>query len=189
MKKLITFLFSLSIVLYLSGVVTYAQSKSVGHGPVPSVNQTHGPSNTDKGKSDLHADHTKVETADKKDHQAWQTKFETRLQNDAAFRAKIESLLPAGTNFQTAASGFKNHGQFIAALHVSKNLDIPFNQLKATMLGLDPTTLQAQAGSNPKSLGQAIHELRPNIPESEVQVEVKKAGKEAIETGKTKTVS
>jgi len=189
MKKFYTFLFSLSIVLYLSGAAaTYAQSKGAVHTQGPSV--SHGsPSKPDlpiKGKSDQHADHTQVENAGK-GHQDWETRFQDRLQNDAAFRAKIESLLPAGTNVQTAASGFKNRGQFIAALHVSHNLDIPYDQLKATMLGLDPTTLEPVAGASPKSLGQAIHTLRPDIAETQVQVEVKKADKQTKVTVSEKT--
>jgi len=36
-----------------------------------------------------------------------------------------KALLPPGTDLKTAESGFKSHGQFIAALHVSKNLNIP----------------------------------------------------------------
>ena len=37
---------------------------------------------------------------------------------------------------QRASSGFRNQGQFIAAVHVSQNLGIPFADLRATMLGL-----------------------------------------------------
>lgn len=64
--------------------------------------------------------------------------------------AKLTPLLPKGMTLQTASAGFKNQGQFIAALHVSKNLNIPFAQLKAEMTGKEH-----------ESLGQAIHELRP----------------------------
>jgi hypothetical protein len=46
--------------------------------------------------------------------------------------------------------GFKNYGQLVAARHVSENLGIDFDQLKTLM-----------TGDNPKSLGQAIQELRP----------------------------
>jgi hypothetical protein len=48
-----------------------------------------------------------------------------------------------------AARGFKNQGQFIAALHVSRNLGIPFADLKKDMV------------TNDRSLGQAIQHLRP----------------------------
>jgi hypothetical protein len=50
------------------------------------------------------------------------------------------------------AEGFKNYGQLVAARHVSENLGIDFNDLKALM-----------TGDNPKSLGQAIQELRPEV--------------------------
>jgi hypothetical protein len=59
-------------------------------------------------------------------------------------------FLPSGMTVATAASGFKTEGQFIAALHVSRNLNIPFAQLKAEMTGADHD-----------SLGQAIHDLQP----------------------------
>jgi hypothetical protein len=64
--------------------------------------------------------------------------------------------------------GFKNQGQFIAALHVSRNLNIPFDQLKARM-----------TGSNPESLGKAIHELRPNLGRQEVRKDEKTAEHQA----------
>jgi hypothetical protein len=64
--------------------------------------------------------------------------------------SRLQPLVPAGMTLQQAAAGFRNQGQFIAALHVSHNLNIPFAQLKAEM-----------TGAHPESLGQAIHELRP----------------------------
>src|SRR5688572_570340 len=44
--------------------------------------------------------------------------------------------------------GFKSHGQLVAAQNISKNLNIPFDQLRAKM-----------TGGNPMSLGKAIKEL------------------------------
>jgi hypothetical protein len=66
--------------------------------------------------------------------------------------ARIERLLPRGMTLATASNGFRNQGQFIAALHVSRNLNIPFRDLK-----------RAMTGPNPMSLGQAIHKLRPSV--------------------------
>jgi len=60
-------------------------------------------------------------------------------------------MLPSGMTLNTASRGFKNQGQFIAALHVSRNLHIPFVDLK-----------RAMTGPNAMSLGQAIHTLRPS---------------------------
>jgi hypothetical protein len=73
-----------------------------------------------------------------------------KIAANPALVARLQPLLPSGMTIATAATGFKNQGQFVAALHVSHNLNIPFAQLKADM-----------TGSNRDSLGQAIHELRP----------------------------
>ena len=40
---------------------------------------------------------------------------------------------------ESASAGFKNQGQFLAALHVSQNLNIPFADLKTAMLGTPAT--------------------------------------------------
>jgi hypothetical protein len=51
-------------------------------------------------------------------------------------------------------------GKMIAARHVSENLGIEFDKLKALMTGDNPKSLgQLMTGDNPKSLGQAIQEL------------------------------
>jgi hypothetical protein len=82
-------------------------------------------------------------------------------------------LLPAGTDVQTAAAGFKTLGAFAAAVHVAKNLDIPFNPLKMKL-----------TGATPEPLGQAIHDLKPTV---NAQAEAKKAlaqAKQDESTGK-----
>jgi hypothetical protein len=48
-----------------------------------------------------------------------------------------------------AADGFRNLGQFVAAVNVSNNLNIPFDKLKADMV------------TKKMSLGQSIQDLRP----------------------------
>ena len=88
-----------------------------------------------------------------------------RLEDNTRLAGKLQGLLPAGTNLQQAAQGFKNLGQFVAAVHVSHNLGIPFDQLKAKMIG------------PPKeSLGEAIHALKPAANSKQ---ENKKAEKQA----------
>ena len=64
--------------------------------------------------------------------------------------ARLKAMLPAGMTLEQAADGFRNQGQFIAALEASKNQNIAFADLKAKM-----------TGATPLSLGQAIQELRP----------------------------
>ncbi len=63
-------------------------------------------------------------------------------------RARLESMLPSGMTLEQAADGFRNRGQFIAALQQSRNHDISFGDLKAQM-----------TGDNPISLGEAMRKL------------------------------
>jgi len=73
-----------------------------------------------------------------------------RIASRPQLSARLLALLPAQMTLEDAAAGFRNQGQFIAALHVSKNLNIPFDQLKTSMTGPEP-----------KSLGKSIKALRP----------------------------
>lgn len=88
------------------------------------------------------------------------------LQQNTKLSENLGKLLPAGTDLQGAASGFKNLGEFVAAVHVSHNLGLPFADLKAKMKSGD-------------SLGQAIRTLRP---EADFQAEVRKAQAQARES-------
>jgi len=81
--------------------------------------------------------------------------------------ARLKPLLPSNMTLDQAAQGFKNQGQFIAALHVSHNLGIPFDKLKGEMTGTDRD-----------SLGQAIHDL---MPAANAKAEAKKAEAETKE--------
>jgi hypothetical protein len=87
----------------------------------------------------------------------------TRLENNTALSARIQPLLPAGADMHSAAMGFRNDGEFIAALHVSRNLGIPFDQLKSRMT------------DNGQSLGKAIQTLRPELPKNTVKEAVRTA--------------
>ena len=56
-----------------------------------------------------------------------------------------------------ASRGFKNQGQFIAALHVSQNLGIPFTELKSHMVTVTPGAPgQPPTATQTGSLGKAI---------------------------------
>jgi len=86
--------------------------------------------------------------------------------------ARITSMLPTHLSLDRASSGFKNQGQFIAALHVSKNLGIPFTDLKRDMT------------RKHMSLGQSIQDLRKSTASS---TEAKKGEAQAKEDLKTPT--
>jgi len=77
------------------------------------------------------------------------TPVQAKLQKNANLAAKLKARLPAGTDLMTASGGFRNLGQFVAAVNVWNNLGIPFAQLKAKMV------------TDGLSLGQAIQALRP----------------------------
>jgi len=99
-----------------------------------------------------------------------------RIEKNPGLATRLQALLPPGMTLDQAAAGFKNQGQFIAALHVSHNLDISFADLKTDM-----------TGPNHDSLGRAIHALKPM---ADATAEAKKADREAdadIKASKTDT--
>jgi len=79
--------------------------------------------------------------------------------------AKITAMLPKGMTLNQASMGFKNQGQFIAALHVSQNLGCDcFKQLQTDMTKKN------------MSLGQAIQDVKKTANST---VEAHKAETEA----------
>ena len=85
------------------------------------------------------------------------------LTQNTKLSSNLQSIFGSGVNLQDASSGFKNLGLFVAAVHVSKNLNIPFDQLKNKM---------ASDGGN---LGKAIHTLQPNLSKKQVKQAVSTA--------------
>jgi hypothetical protein len=77
------------------------------------------------------------------------TPVQQKLQRNTNLASKLESRLPKGTDLMAAAEGFRNLGQFVAAVNVSNNLDIPFAQLKTSMV------------DEKMSLGRAIQAWKP----------------------------
>jgi len=170
MKKFLSVFFVFMLVSYLS-TVALAQVKGISHaqGHAPDVSRDHG-QNHDKN---IDHDSNHAGTAPK------EARLEARIERNPGLKSKIESLLPPNTDYKTALSGFKNDGQFIAALHVSKNLGIPFDQLKATMLGKTTTTGSTPTDSKPMSLGEAIHTLQPSLSEKDAHTAAEKAENQA----------
>ena len=72
-----------------------------------------------------------------------------RLAKNPSLGTRLQAKLPPSTNVNDAATGFRNLGQFVAAVNVSQNLGIPFDTLKAKMTGPEQV-----------SLGQAIQQLK-----------------------------
>src|SRR5579863_2168216 len=101
------------------------------------------------------------------------------LTQNTQLASKLSGLLPAGTDLQAAASGFKNLGQFVAAVHVSNNLDIPFATLKCTELATADACPNMTVPAKGSSLGQAIHTVKPDLNSSDTKGAVKQANKQA----------
>ena len=85
------------------------------------------------------------------------------LAQNPKLSSKLDNLFPAGANLQQEAAGFKNLGEFVSAAHVSHNLGIPFDQLRTRL-------------ATGKSLGDAIHDLKPDVNH---KAEAKKAQEQA----------
>ncbi|MBI2817615.1 MAG: hypothetical protein HYX72_11820 [Acidobacteria bacterium] len=93
------------------------------------------------------------------------------IEQNPALASKLTVMLPAGTSAQDAASGFKNVGEFAAAVHVSHNLNIPFDQLKTKV-------------TSGQSLGQAVKDLKPGVDSKAEVKKAKDAAKEDLRSTK-----
>jgi hypothetical protein len=136
-------------------------SRSVDHGPAD-----HGPGNRPSEPN------RGPRSESKNDGTSRRNDVSTRISQNPALASRLQAMLPSGTNIETAANGFRNFGQFVAAVHVSRNLNIPFDQLKTRMV------------TDHMSLGQAIHELKPDMTADAAKTEAKKAEAEAKEDTK-----
>ena len=87
-----------------------------------------------------------------------------KLQKNKNLFTMLEGRLPKGTDVIAAAERFRNLGQFVAAVNVSNNLQIPFTELRARML------------DEGMSLGQAIKAERNDV---DATIEVQRAEREA----------
>jgi hypothetical protein len=79
------------------------------------------------------------------------TPVQQKLQQNTNLSSKLQSRLPAGTDLNAAAAGFRNLGQFVAAVNVSNNLGLDFPTLKTAMV------------TNGSSLGQAIQAQKKTV--------------------------
>jgi hypothetical protein len=115
----------------------------------------------------------------------------TLLEQNIHLKNNLASFFPAGTNLTMQATGFKNLGQFVAAVHVSHNLDIPFDQLKCTELGTKkatasgmtcPSTVTNESGM---SLGKAIHTIQPDTNSKQAVHDANRQAKTDIQSSKS----
>lgn len=190
MKKLNMLLISLATLLYFGSIPLLAQRGHGGGGGQPGGNpgmsgMHGGPMGSQAGQGSQHSEmgqpgmghpqsgqegrmggreeHGRAGSHPEHGSMTGRRTVADHLAQNEKLSGKLGGLLPAGTNLQQSAAGFKNIGEFVSAAHVSHNLGIPFDQLRARI-------------SSGKSLGDAIHELNPNVDQ---KAEVKKAKNQA----------
>jgi len=175
MKKFLTFVFALSIIFYLSNVSTFAQGKgpAVSGGHAPDINH----SSSDHSKSADHSNTTQTQTKSTNGDRLLQ-----RLNTDTKFSQRLSALLPTewttanpAKTWADATAGFTNQGRFVSFLHVSKNLGLNYTQWT------DMRNKLAAGGS----LGKCIHEVKPELSQTQINVQVQTAEKQAKEDLKT----
>jgi len=159
-----------------------------GHNGVGAGAQVGGINAGAKTSSDVHTNtsvktensHRSDDHADHRDHGDAHTgtAIVTRIDRNPELASRVQAMLPSGMSMSTAAAGFKNEGQFLAALHASQNLGIPFTELKTRM-----------TGSEHMSLGEAIKTSKPAISEQEAKEAAKKAEQQAKVTASTKATA
>ncbi|HEV2202491.1 MAG TPA: hypothetical protein VGR73_21955 [Bryobacteraceae bacterium] len=143
----------------LKARITGASAESLGkaiHDLRPSLNNGDVKNNVKLAEQQTDRDIRQAASAGKPDN------FAARIASNTQLATRLQTLLPPGMTLEMAAAGFKNQGQFIATLEASKNLGIPFTDLK------DRIT----AG---QSLGEAIHQLKPALSTKDVNASVKDA--------------
>jgi hypothetical protein len=160
-----------------SGATTHGQSGSHGPKTKPTGTTSHGKSGETHGGSTKHAGAAGTATTDttatnttatgnttSTGSATTLTPVQQKLQKNTNLAEKVQSRLPAGTDLMTASEGFKNLGQFIAAVNVSDNLGLKFTDLKTRMV------------DEGMSLGQAIQDVKKI---SNLETEVRRAETEA----------
>jgi len=71
------------------------------------------------------------------------------LQRNLVLAESLRGRLPVGTDLYAAAGGFRRLELFVATVHASNNIDIPFSELKRRIV------------NDGMTLGQAIQDMRP----------------------------
>jgi hypothetical protein len=96
-------------------------------------------------------------------------------------KLQAQRVLPANSNATDACAPFTALNECLAALHVSYNLGLEFNCLRANMTGVhtnvDLSGCKGSIADKPQSLNKAIHELNPDA-------DAKRAAKDAEQQAK-----
>ena len=92
------------------------------------------------------------------------------LQRNAILSNTLRTRLPQGADVTASASGFRRLELFVATVHASNNIAVPFSELKRRIV------------NDGMTLGQAIQDIRPK---SRYWSEAQRAEEEAAEMIRT----
>jgi hypothetical protein len=166
----------------LSACVTLTPAYADSHGRPGAMTQ-HGqapkatgkPATTGKPTAGTTSDSTSASTSTSTRTSTPLNPIAARISSKPQLGAKITAMLPKGVTLNQASAGFKNQGQFIAALHVAQNLGCDcFKQLRTDMTKKN------------MSLGQAIQDVKKTANST---VEAHKAETEANDDVKSTTTT
>src|SRR5579875_70779 len=182
-QRLTVTVFFAAATLFLGALPAAAQGRSAGHGPGGGGAGTAGMHEPMGMGADMggHGDFGNAPATAR----GPKTPGELLSQN-TKLSANLTNPLPSGMTAQQACANFKNLGQCVAAIHVSKNLGLDFNSLECDMtlkpVPTSPTaTCPAGTGTSSKgmSLGGAIKALDPALSNPEVKSATKTGEKQA----------
>ncbi len=163
MKRLVSLVSLLGATIYLNSVPLSAQGRGRGG---TGMGQVGRPASEPRANSPRPDRAPATKGHERSAHAGGESSVSNKLADNTRLTSKMESLLPPGTNVPDAANGFKNLGQFVAAVHVSHNLNIPFDQLKQDVIAKG-------------SLGKAVHALKPDLSKKQLKEATEAAEKEA----------
>ena len=154
MKRLVVSISGLLAVTYLTATPAAAQrTEAPGRGATAGESERTHAASSSKGEASKAGPKTPGEL----------------LTQNKKLSDKLSTILkqqnPPVTDLQAASQGFKLLCQFVAAVHISQNLGIPFEQLKTP----------AQTSEN---FSKSIHVLKPD---ADAKAEIKKAAEQYID--------
>jgi hypothetical protein len=168
------------ILIYTLGVTAVASIAAASNPPTShptshaAAMQTHGnPHTTTTGKPTTSPSSGKT-TTPTTTTTTTPNPIAAKISSHPQLASRLTAMLPKGMTLDQASAGFKNNGQFIAALHVSQDLGIPFKDLRTQMV------------TDHRSLGQSIQTLKKS---SDSTTAVKTAEKEADDDVKSTTTT
>ena len=90
------------------------------------------------------------------------------LRQNTALPSGVQPLLPPGTDMTRAAASFEDTSQFMTTVHASRNMGIPFDQMKTEITGKGHVSIE-----------KAAKRLRPDLDEKTIKDNLKLAQKQS----------